>query len=154
MTTTELETPETIPALTPPSVELVDRALRDLDYEDRLVGYKMTPSAGNDRANLYSLPQAIVFLLGTRWDSPMLTPGFKGAINWVDLNAFANWLRDAVGDAPLASAVEEHVLPLDSYYAQVQTLSRVLGMRMDQYREVRGVVEQEADEAETTEDAG
>lgn len=123
--------------MAPPTTELVDHALRELGWEERITGYKMTASAGNAATDMYSLPAAILFLFGTRWDSPMLEPGTKGTINWLDMNELVAWLRDAVGDADLADAVEERALPLGSYHAQVVELQQVFTERMDQYREVR-----------------
>jgi hypothetical protein len=69
----------------------------------------------------------------------MLEPGFKGAINWIEMDGFVTWLRDTVGDADLAAAVQEQVVGLDPYYAQVQALGALLTERMDQYRAVRGI---------------
>ena len=132
----------------PPTAELVEHALRELEYGQHLVGYKMTPSAGNARTNMYSLPEAVLFLMGTNWDSPMLASGFKGSINWVEMTTFAQWLRDSVGDADLAAAVEEQVVPLDPYYKQVQALSALLTERMDQYRAVRGIAAEPSEQAE------
>lgn len=136
---------ETAVMFRPPSPEAVEHALREVEYGSHVTGFKMTPSAGNVRTNLYSLPEAVRFLLGTPWDAPMLASGFKGAINWMDLRKFAVWLRDVIGDVDLAEVVEERVLPLDPYYAQIKELSSVLAERMDQYRAVRGAAAAEHD---------
>ena len=110
--------------------------MRELDYQERLVGYKMTPSAGNSAADLYSLPMAVLFLVGTPWDAPMLSPGFKGALNWVDVARLVEWLRDTVGDTDLAEAISEQAIGLPSYKAQSEVHRSLVSERMLQYQEV------------------
>ncbi len=123
-------------AFAPPSAELIEHAMRELDYQERLVGYKMTPSAGNAATDLYNLPQAVLFLVGTPWDAPMLSPGFKGALNWVDVARLVAWLRDTVGDADLADAIAEQALELPSYKAQSDVIVSLVSERMLQYQDV------------------
>lgn len=136
----------------PPSADMVERALRDLDYNDRFVGYAMTASAGNAAKDIYSLRDAVLFLVGTPWNAPMLHPGFKGALNWVDVARFAAWLRDVVGDDELAQAVEDVAVGLESYRAQAEAVAALLNERMVQYREAYDVAhasDAAADDADT-----
>lgn len=119
-----------------PTYEVVQHALRDLSYADRLVGYKMTASAGNAAANLYNLREAVLFLVGNPWDQPMLNPGFKGSLNWVDASDLAQWLRDVVGDTDLADAIREQAVGLEPYHAQNLKVGELVNARMAQYREV------------------
>lgn len=122
--------------LTPPSQELIEHAMRELDYQERLVGYKMTPSAGNSAVDFYNLPMAVLFLVGTPWDAPMLSPGFKGALNWVDVARLVEWLQDTVGDVDLADAIAEQAIGLPSYKAQSEVIVALVTERMLQYQEV------------------
>ncbi|MHB1323799.1 MAG: hypothetical protein ACYC6J_05240 [Coriobacteriia bacterium] len=131
---------ENVTAFEEPTVEQVERWLRKLSYEERLTGYKMTATAGNTKVDMYSLPEAVLFLFGTRWDSPMLQAGFKGGINWVDVTELVVWLRDAVGDTELARAVEERVPTGESYHAQSLVLHELFTERVNQYRGVREAV--------------
>lgn len=139
---------ETI-AFSMPTAELVEHALRELEWAERLPGYSMTPSAGNAQTDLYNLPDAIRFTLGTSWDAPLLSPGHKGAINWVDVNRFAAWLRDVIGDLELADAVYGRVVGLDSYQAQMTELAEVMTERMHQYRDVRLAAQQASGDGES-----
>lgn len=134
-------TEETIVSMTPPTLELVEHALRELEWDDRLTLYKMTSSAGNTMSSVYNLPSAVRMLLGTNWDAPLLEPGYKGGLTWVDVADFVRWLRDSVQDAELADAVESRVQGLDSYMAQVNEMRVVFTERMDQYREVRAAAQ-------------
>lgn len=147
---------ETTVLFAPPTIELVEHALREMGWDDSLEGYKMTASAGNAATHLYSLPAAILFLFGTKWDAPLLEPGNKGGINWLDVNELVKWLRDSVGDAELAAAIQERALAFPSYHEQVLAMRDIFTQRMDQYREVRAQAEpakaaEEAPEAEAAE---
>lgn len=119
----------------PPPADLVEHALRELSWNERFVGYAMTASAGNAAKDIYSLRDAVLFLVGTAWDAPMLNPGFKGALNWVDVSRFATWLREVVGDESLAEAIEDVAVGLESYKAQAEAVAIILNERMVQYRE-------------------
>ena len=119
-----------------PTKEAVDHALRDLEYAERFVGYGMTASAGNHAKSLYSLKEVVYFVVGTPWDAPMLSSGFKGSLNWVNLSDFVAWLRDVIGDYELAGAIEEEAIPLESYKLQSERVTELLNARMQQYREV------------------
>lgn len=142
--TTDTVTAPTFPLPTP---ELVEHAMRELGYEDRLVGYKMTPSAGNAATDLYNLSQAVLFLVGTPWDAPMLSPGFKGALNWVDVSRLVSWLRQTVGDRELADAIAEQAIDLTSYKAQSDVIVSLVSERMLQYQDVmKALHDAEADE--------
>lgn len=131
----------TIDAFTPLTVAQAEHALRGLTYHERLTGYKMTPTAGNTAVDLYSLGDAVLFVLGTKWDAPMFDPSFKGGINWVDLPRMAEWIRTVIGDAELAEVMERDVVPLPSYQAQVTALGEVFTPRMEQYRVMRDEME-------------
>lgn len=128
---------ETTLSMTPPTIELVEHALREMGWEDRLEIAKMTASAGNSSTHVYNLPSAIQLLFGTNWDAPLLEPGYKGGLNWVDVAGLVRWLRDSVGDTVLAEAAEHRIQGIDSYQRQIEELRTVFTERMDQYRAVR-----------------
>ena len=138
-----------------PTYEAVQHALRDLNYAERLVGHAMTASAGNAAKDMYGLRDAVMFLTGNRWDAPMLHPGFKGAMHWVDVKKLVAWLRDVVGDADLAEAISSEADGVEPYMAQSEIITRLVNDRMMQYREVYDAEHasevQDADQAESVE---
>ena len=142
-------------ALPLPTYEAVQHALRDLNYAERLVGHAMTASAGNAAKDMYGLRDAVMFLTGNRWDAPMLHPGFKGAMHWVDVKKLVAWLRDVVGDADLAEAISSEADGVEPYMAQSEIITRLVNDRMMQYREVYDAEHapevQDADQAESVE---
>lgn len=119
-----------------PTLGQVEHALRDLDYEHRFVGYAMTASAGNMAKDIYSLREAVLFLVGTTWDHPLLEPGYKGSLNWVDVPKLVAWLRDVVGDGELADGIEQQAVGLGSFRDQSLKVAELVNARMVQYRQV------------------
>lgn len=135
VTPDEIESEETV-VFSEPSEDLVEHALRPLEYSERFTGYKMTPSMGNAPIDFYKLGDAVLFILGTPWDAPFFNQGSKAAINWVNLGDFVTWLRDVIGDTELADEVERLSAEERPYYQQVKDLEIVLAARMDQYRKI------------------
>ena len=127
---------QTTTALPLPTYEQVEHWLRELTYEERFVGHAMTASAGNAAKTMYGLRDAVMFLTGNRWDAPMLHPGFKGAMHWVDVKKLVVWLRDAIGDADLAEAIGSEADGIEPYMVQSEIITRLVNARMLQYRDV------------------
>lgn len=119
-----------------PSLEQVEYAFRELSYNERLVGYKMTASAGNAVNDMYSLREAVLFLAGITWDTPLLDPGYKGSLNWVDVHLLVEWLNEVVGDTDLATAIAQETFELESYREQSERIAELVVGRMTQYRKV------------------
>lgn len=118
------------------SLEQVEYAFRELSYDERLVGYKMTASAGNAVNDMYSLKEAVLFLAGITWDTPLLDPSYKGSLNWVDVHVLVAWLNDVVGDTDLATAIAQETFELESYREQSERIAKLVVERMTQYRKV------------------
>jgi hypothetical protein len=127
---------ETQTVLPTPTPDQVTHWLRELGYEERFVGYAMSASVGNTATDMYSMRDMAVFVLGIRWDAPMLDSGFKGAINWMDVPKMITWLRDVVGDVELADAIEREIAGLDVYRDQSLAIASLVRQRMVQYDEV------------------
>lgn len=140
---------ETQTVLPTPTPDQVTYWLRELGYEERFVGYAMSASAGNVATDMYSMRDMAVFVLGMRWDAPMLDSGFKGAINWMDVPRLIAWLRDVVGDVELADAIERETEGMDVYRDQNLVIASLVRQRMLQYDEVHraAAVEDADDEA-------
>ena len=48
--------------LSEPSMELAEKLLREVGFEERVVGVKMTPRAGNRVSSIYSFEEVLGFL--------------------------------------------------------------------------------------------
>ena len=116
-----------------PTTELAERALRELDWSERLTISKMNPATGTENVDVYNLEHAVLHLFGTRWDS-LLADGSKSGIAYVDMERLVAWLHDAIGDDALAMAVAECVAAADGYKDQVVAIQPLLHGRMVQYQ--------------------
>lgn len=136
-----------------PSAEDVEHWLRELEYDDRFVGHKMSASAGSSATNMYGLKDAVVFLVGTKWDQ-VDPDAHKVIVNWIDVKRLVAWLRESVGDVELAEAIAAEVLPLKNYKAQNDAIAVLLIERMAQYRAVLQAGEQSSEESAHPESTG
>lgn len=131
-----------------PTLEQVEHAFRELQWTERLVGHTMGASTGNMPIDMCGLKDAVVFLVGTSWDR-INVESHKANLNWVDVERLITWLRDTVGDAELAEAIETEALPLGNYREQNQAIAELVVQRMLQYEAVL-----HPDEADSDPEAG
>lgn len=138
-----MTTAEDTKSLSTPSRELVEHATRELGWEERLVIYEMSATAGTSSLNVYNFPKLVSSLFGTRWDL-LLVDGSKEALVWVDLNDLIAWLRDVVGDVEFADAIAQAVATEDGFKDQLDSVLPIFRERVAQYRAVIDEIEQES----------
>lgn len=138
-------TTETASLFSPPSEELVRHATRQLTYPERLTIQKMSDGVGNAPVDVYSFPDVVNSLFGTRWDR-LETEGTKAGIVWVDAATLAAWLRDVIGDVEFADAVAAALEGADHYKAQIDAILPLFRERVEQYRAVLRLEDETQDE--------
>lgn len=138
-------TTETASLFSPPSEELVRHATRQLTYPERLTIQKMSDGVGNAPVDVYSFPDVVNTLFGTRWDR-LETEGTKAGIVWVDAATLAAWLRDVIGDVEFADAVAASLEGADHYKAQIDAILPLFRERVEQYRAVLRLEDETQDE--------
>lgn len=124
--------------LSAPSEELVRHATRELGYTERLSVHKMTAGLGNAAVDVYSFPQLVNTLFGTRWDR-LLAEGSKESLTWVDVDGLVAWLRDVAGDVDLADAVAVAVAGEEGFKGQIDAMTPLFQERVTQYQAVLNV---------------
>ena len=77
----------------PPTKELAARILGEVDFQDRLIGYKMRRRMGPVPVSLYSFEQVVRFLTE---DIPQ-----------IELDDLEAWVGEKIGDEDLARAIGE-----------------------------------------------
>jgi hypothetical protein len=138
-------TTETARLFSPPSEELVRHATRQLTYPERLTIQKMSDGVGNAPVDVYSFPDVVNTLFGTRWDR-LETEGTTAGIVWVDAATLAAWLRDVIGDVEFADAVAASLEGADHYKAQIDAILPLFRERVEQYRAVLRLEDETQDE--------
>ena len=114
-----------------PDGEQAAHALRELGWGEHFVAGRMVPSKGGSDLYLYNLKSAAVFLLDQ--DQANIGKGSDEIIKLIDVDAFIAWVRDTVGDGPLADALEEGCPPEEPYHDRLKALQMLLALRMVQY---------------------
>lgn len=139
MTATELEG-----RFSSASAELVQHATRELAYGEQFQVAKMSGSAGNTLVDVYSFPQLVNLMFGTKWDELMIESS-KANLLWVDTGRLISWLRDVVGDAEFADAVAESLATSAEHYrARMEAIAPLFRERVGQYRAVLESLEDDA----------
>ncbi len=127
----EQEVPEANRLFDPPDPEQVPHLLRELEWGEQLVGTRMAAARGNNLVYMYSLQEAANFFLDERSGTASL--GTNGAFVWIDLDTFLSWVRNTVGDVPLAEVLEEKMAEREDYNDKLEALRHVFSLRMSQY---------------------
>lgn len=134
----EGETTEEIPGMAEacrrfpmPDDEQAAHALRELSWGEHFVAGRMVASKGGSDLYLYSLKSAAVFLLDR--DQAHIGKGSDQIIKLIDVDAFISWVRDTVGDVPLADALQEDCPADEPYHDRLGALQLLLALRMVQY---------------------
>jgi hypothetical protein len=118
-----------------PSKDLASRLLSEREYEERLVGYEMSPATGNAQRSLYSLQEAYDFVkMGEMAD--LLLRGGGAIIGYLDLDELRQWVGDVLGDGDLAAAVSEAVAAGENYRDRLLEVRQLMRERLDQCRAV------------------
>ena len=117
--------------LTESNRELATRILRDVSYEERIIGQEMSGTHGNDDITLYNLQEVADFLHVDAQEDLMATGG-GASIGYIDLNELQTWIAKVLGDVELANAVGEEILHMDSYAVCAESIKAMLTERLRQ----------------------
>lgn len=112
------------------------RSLQEkVDFDERIVGYKLHSTAGEQKQELYTLEDVAAFL---HFDSieKLRQTGGKGTIGYIDLEILEEWVREVHGDDELGDAIAKIVEQEDSYQDQMKRVKRVIKRRLEQAKEV------------------
>ncbi len=90
----------------PVTAERATFLLRELDWGNHFIGSSMNPAMGNSDVYCYSLNGALKFLTQGSSRLGNLKGSTRTGMSWVEPLTFISWIRDKVGDAELADAIE------------------------------------------------
>ncbi|MGD2094856.1 MAG: hypothetical protein PVH77_07610 [Phycisphaerales bacterium] len=80
-------------SLSEPKEDLVFRIISEVQFEERLTGYRMRERAGAIRASMYSFEE-VVHLLNDQFP-------------YVNLKTLEKWIKEIIGDEELAETIAE-----------------------------------------------
>lgn len=121
--------------LSNPTPELATQIMAEVEFPDRLVGYKMNPMSGYEQTSIYSLEEAVPFLY---MDSlgQLLAKGNGGSMGYLDLPKLQQFVANALGDQELALAIQEEMDAAESYRDQIGPIRELIINRLEQCQEV------------------
>jgi hypothetical protein len=123
--------------LTQPSRAMAKSMLRELGWDERLTGHKMSPIIGNMPEDLYDFATAADFLhLGS--GEQMKIRGNRTHIGYVDPTALKAWLITQFGDTELAGAIEEVQAQGLNPWMVLVPIRALMQQRLTQVRAVAG----------------
>lgn len=121
--------------LAPPRPDEARRMLRELEWGEHFVGIEMSPAAGNRDVYLYSMKEAVQYLrYGTAGMG--LSIGATGSVSWFEVDKFARWIGEDVGDPDLADAIGSAAREASTFRDQVDAINCLLNNRFQQLSEL------------------
>lgn len=121
--------------LNKPSVEIATAVQDKVEFEERIVGYKLHSTAGERKQELYTLEDVAKFLHFDDIEQLRQTGG-KGTIGYIDLEILEGWIRDIHGDQELADAISEISETEDNYQDKMRRTKEAIETRLRQADEV------------------
>lgn len=118
-----------------PSKDIAARILAEVPFDRRLMGFRMTPRAGNTPMALYAFEEAVKFLHVDSLED-LLTPGGKGSVGYIDLGALKEWVEEVMGDKDLAAAIGEVIAEDSNYHDQANTVQGLMAERLSQCKHI------------------
>lgn len=123
--------------LSEPSAELASRLRREVEYKERLIGFKMTPMSGNRETSIYGFKEAVHFLHMDSLEDLMIL-GSGASVGYIDLQQLSRWVREVFGDAELAAEMDRQIAKNASYMENVLVLKKLMRQRLDQCKQIVG----------------
>ncbi|PKQ30409.1 MAG: hypothetical protein CVT60_00070 [Actinobacteria bacterium HGW-Actinobacteria-10] len=93
--------------LTTPTREEALKYLRTVELTERLQGGILTPMAGTRPLKICGLRELSEFLVVQEDVAALLVQAPLSKVHYVDPGTAARWVRDAIGDAELADALDQ-----------------------------------------------
>jgi hypothetical protein len=127
-------------ALKEPDARMADRMLgAEFGWDERVVGYQLSPVVGNLPVDLYNFTDAADFLhLGS--GEQLLVKGSKTHIGYIDPTALQVWLVERFGDTELADAIGETVAESTNPWTVQEPIREIMQERL---RQCRAALEQD-----------
>ena len=113
----------------PPTVEQVKGYVRDLPFEQRLTLLSQGFHRGAAQVHCYNFREFVDALAKREYDNP------AGGVRVLDFEVVVPWLRDVVGDATLADAVQKVAEVAATPAEAVERTRLTVFVRVKQYNE-------------------
>lgn len=118
-----------------PSDALAARILGELGFQERFVGTKITPMAGNRVFSIYSFEEAVDFF---HMDSleDLLTVGSRSSVGYLELAQLRRWVESVFKDRELAEEMGKEIEKDSCYMDKMKNIKELMQHRLCQCKEV------------------
>ena len=118
-----------------PPKEIATKIVREVGFEERLVGVTMLPMAGTQVSSIYSFQEAVEFL---HMDSlqDLLAVGSRSHIGYLDLDQLKTWVSEVFGDKELAERIDKEIQNSGSYAERVKVIKELMQERLSQCKDM------------------
>ena len=110
--------------LSEPDIHLVSRLLKEVGFEDRLIGYRMRERVGPIRVSLYSFEEVVHLL--------------NDSLPYLNLKKLVEWIEVVVKDEELAARIAETVKREANDQCRMLRIRTLMGERLCQCRRADG----------------
>ncbi|MBO8126887.1 MAG: hypothetical protein H0Z38_06605 [Firmicutes bacterium] len=117
--------------LSKPSPELAAKILKEVEYDNRLVGLMMTPMSGSFERSLWSFEEAVNFL---HIDKDLHSN--QASIRYIDLNLLQRWIAEVFSDTELAAAIRNEIAKYKTFGERVNPVRELMLERLNQCKTV------------------
>ncbi len=108
-----------------PTLELATRILTEVDFEDRLFGFKLKLRAGPMPVTMYSFTEVVAFLCD---DNPR-----------IDVAGLQVWIKEVMGDRELADIIGGEIGENDTEYDKTEIVRELMEVRLGQCKSLVGI---------------
>ena len=121
--------------LSKPSAMLAVTLLREIGFEERFVGVKMSPKVGNRLCSIYSFEEAVDFFEPNSLET-LMGMGGGSALGYLDLSRLQGWVQEVFGDQELAEEMEKEIKKNKSYLDTARNVKQLMQQRLDQCKKI------------------
>lgn len=119
------------------SKEMAHKLLQEVGFEDRIIGTKMSGSAGNSSNSLYSLKELGRFLRSGTFEE--LSRRGHSTMCYINLDEMLHWIGEIYGDKELADAMAADMEKVNSLAEKLDVANGLLEKRLKQCEEVLAI---------------
>lgn len=119
------------------SVEMAQKLMQEVGFEDRIIGVNMGGSTGNNEITIYSIKELASFLRTDHYDN--LSQRGHGSMCYIDIDKMLRWIGQVYGDQELAEAMTNEMANAKSNAMKFYAARKLLMERLQQCDEVLGL---------------
>lgn len=119
------------------SKKAAERFLQEVDFEHRIVGVKMSGSAGNQNTSIYSLKELKNFLRSDSLEN--LSRKSHSTMSYIDVEQMLLWIEEVFGDQELAEIMAAEMENAKGLAEKLEIARELLARRISQCEELLGV---------------